>query len=77
MSVSLDKPLKGDVVEFPEGRGVVVDRDPMYAASAVTIPGLFHQWWDNKDLKIIGYEPDAMVWSGPRMVRAHTIRKDK
>jgi len=77
MSVSLDKPLKGDLVDTPNGRGVVVDRDPMFAESAVTIPGQFHQWWPNTDLKIVGYAPDALVWFGPRMVPAFMLRMDK
>lgn len=77
MSVSLDKPMKGDIVNTPEGQGVVVDRDPMFAASAVTLPGQFHQWWSNTELKVVGYSPDTLVWFGPRMVPAFLLRRDK
>lgn len=75
--ISLDKHGKGDVVILPDGRtGVIVDLDRPYGEAAV-VPNCaaLHTWHPLVNLKVIGYRPRAMVWSGNRLVPAREIRR--
>lgn len=67
---------KGSRVLCPSGRGTVTDRDQGYSESLVQLDegsalDISHgQWWSDASLAVVGFDPDAMVWSGPRTVPA-------
>jgi hypothetical protein len=75
MTISIDKPKKGDIVSTPRGAGTVVDSDWAYREVAVRHYGEdHHQWFLNKEVFVEGYNPNAWVWSGPNQVLAHQLR---
>jgi hypothetical protein len=65
---------KGSRVLCPSGRGTVTDRcdgESLVQLDKGSILSTSHgQWWPDYRLSVVGFDPDAMVWIGARVVPA-------
>lgn len=65
---------KGSRVLSPAGRGTVTDRqwgESLVQLDHGTPMDTQHgQWWEDVTLIVMGFDPDALVWCGPRTVPA-------
>jgi len=75
-------PRLGATVTTPRGTGVVTDRDNYdnHPEVLVRLPesdddlaATHGQWFDVANVTVTGFDPSALVWSGPRMVPAATL----
>lgn len=64
----------GSTVDSPVGPGTVVDRahgEALVRLDTGTVLDRTHgQWWPMHQLRVTGFNPNASVWRGQRVVRA-------
>lgn len=69
----------GAIVTCPDGPGTVVDRSAgqsLVRLETGTVLDTTHgQWWPDTELTVTGYDPEAMVWRGQRVVPAGDIER--
>lgn len=72
---------KGSRVLSPAGRGTVVDRqwgESLVQLDHGTPMDTRHgQWWEDVTLVVMGFDPDALVWSGHNLVPAGELLSRK
>lgn len=72
-------PQLGSTVDSPNGAGVVVDRvaadrEVLVRLRSGTVLDTTHgQWWPIDRITVTGFNADAWVWWGQRVVPAGTI----
>lgn len=68
---------KGSRVLCPLGHGTVTDQadgESLVRMDEGDVLDVEHgRWWDDVSLAVIGFDPDAAVWFGSRMVLASTL----
>lgn len=74
-----DAPRLGATVDSPDGPGTVTDRDMDYGQALVrlkrgTVLDTSHGvWLPFGQFTVTGFDPDALVWDGPRQVPASDV----